>query len=378
MGPSSCGAAGASEVGAGRLLTAPGTVHLLTIATATARSIGVEPDDGADAVTRAIDAARQHPELPEAALHDLHAAHAAAHGAQYLRSTLELPSPADVLELDTAERVRLAQERADEGLAALAFHYGRYLLIASSQPGGLPITLQGLWNAELPGPGRARTRSTSTPRWPTGRPRRRTSPSATSRCSRSRGGWPRRPVRPSRASSTAQTAGWRTTIRMPGPSPRRSGPAAGTLPGRTGRWAACGWPCTCGITTRSGSTPRISATRRGRCWRPPPGSPCRGSASRASTASTAPATSPENHYLDDGGGRGRSRLHDDGRRALPWARRGLPWRGARCSASVPPGWKRSRRARGRCPIRRCRSAATSSNGTASDRMPSPSTGMSRT
>ncbi len=40
----------------------------------------------------------------------------------------------------------------DPSLAALAFHYGRYLLIASSQPGGLPITLQGLWNAELPGP----------------------------------------------------------------------------------------------------------------------------------------------------------------------------------------------------------------------------------
>jgi alpha-L-fucosidase 2 len=50
------------------------------------------------------------------------------------------------------ERVRRAQERDDPALAALTFHYGRYLLIASSQPGGLPVTLQGLWNAELPGP----------------------------------------------------------------------------------------------------------------------------------------------------------------------------------------------------------------------------------
>src|SRR5207248_2048879 len=34
----------------------------------------------------------------------------------------------------------------DPALAALLFDYGRYLLIASSRPGGLPATLQGLWN----------------------------------------------------------------------------------------------------------------------------------------------------------------------------------------------------------------------------------------
>ena len=58
----------------------------------------------------------------------------------------------DAAEVDTDERVLRAQERPDAGLAALAFHYGRYLLMASSQPGGRPLTLQGLWNAELPGP----------------------------------------------------------------------------------------------------------------------------------------------------------------------------------------------------------------------------------
>ncbi|KZM37151.1 glycosyl hydrolase family 95 catalytic domain-containing protein [Oerskovia enterophila] len=41
---------------------------------------------------------------------------------------------------------------ADPALAALAFHHGRYLLISSSRPGGLPATLQGLWNDELPAP----------------------------------------------------------------------------------------------------------------------------------------------------------------------------------------------------------------------------------
>ncbi len=37
-------------------------------------------------------------------------------------------------------------------LAALAFQYGRYLLISSSQPGGQPANLQGLWNDKLLAP----------------------------------------------------------------------------------------------------------------------------------------------------------------------------------------------------------------------------------
>ncbi len=40
----------------------------------------------------------------------------------------------------------------DPSLAALLFHYGRYLLISSSRPGTLPANLQGLWNDELPPP----------------------------------------------------------------------------------------------------------------------------------------------------------------------------------------------------------------------------------
>ena len=34
----------------------------------------------------------------------------------------------------------------DPELEALFFQYGRYLLISSSRPGGLPANLQGLWN----------------------------------------------------------------------------------------------------------------------------------------------------------------------------------------------------------------------------------------
>jgi alpha-L-fucosidase 2 len=37
----------------------------------------------------------------------------------------------------------------DAGLVPYLFHFGRYLLISSSRPGGLPATLQGLWNDSM-------------------------------------------------------------------------------------------------------------------------------------------------------------------------------------------------------------------------------------
>jgi alpha-L-fucosidase 2 len=55
----------------------------------------------------------------------------------------------------TDERLRRVKESgvsADPGLAALYFQYGRYLLIASSRPGGQPANLQGLWNDLLDPP----------------------------------------------------------------------------------------------------------------------------------------------------------------------------------------------------------------------------------
>lgn len=42
--------------------------------------------------------------------------------------------------------------KADLGLAALYFQYGRYLLMSSSAPGGLPANLQGLWNDSIKPP----------------------------------------------------------------------------------------------------------------------------------------------------------------------------------------------------------------------------------
>nr|AEP84398.1 glycoside hydrolase family protein [bacterium enrichment culture clone g13] len=46
----------------------------------------------------------------------------------------------------TDQRIALFSGRHDPELASLYFQFGRYLLISSSQPGGQPANLQGLWN----------------------------------------------------------------------------------------------------------------------------------------------------------------------------------------------------------------------------------------
>ena len=48
-------------------------------------------------------------------------------------------------DLPLPKRLVAAQSIPDPALAALLFQYGRYLLISSSRPGGLPANLQGLW-----------------------------------------------------------------------------------------------------------------------------------------------------------------------------------------------------------------------------------------
>ncbi|MCO8269387.1 glycoside hydrolase family 95 protein [Actinoplanes sp. TRM 88003] len=54
--------------------------------------------------------------------------HVEAYGKKFARTTLELPAHPE---------------------AALLFHYGRYLALSSSAAGGLPSTLQGLWNDQM-------------------------------------------------------------------------------------------------------------------------------------------------------------------------------------------------------------------------------------
>jgi len=78
----------------------------------------------------------------------LRAAHVADYQQLFNRVHLNLGPAKD----DRATDERLAAYQKDAGdpaLDALFFQYGRYLLIGSSRPGGLPANLQGIWNTNL-------------------------------------------------------------------------------------------------------------------------------------------------------------------------------------------------------------------------------------
>lgn len=103
--------------------------------------------DGASRLVLAVSAVRE-PELPAGASYEtLREAHIRDYRALFDRVELWLgPQKA----MPTDRRLAALREGGeDPGLYALYFQYGRYLLIASSRPGGLPANLQGIWCWEL-------------------------------------------------------------------------------------------------------------------------------------------------------------------------------------------------------------------------------------
>ena len=77
--------------------------------------------------------------------------HVKAYAPQYERVRLELPS-GDNAALRTDDRLDAFYGSDDMGMVSLLFNYGRYLLISSSQPGGQPANLQGIWNNSVDAP----------------------------------------------------------------------------------------------------------------------------------------------------------------------------------------------------------------------------------
>jgi alpha-L-fucosidase 2 len=73
------------------------------------------------------------------------AAHFADHQRLFRRVSLELGGT-DAAAQPTDERIRAFAAKGDPQLIALLFQFGRYLMIASSRPGGQPANLQGIWN----------------------------------------------------------------------------------------------------------------------------------------------------------------------------------------------------------------------------------------
>jgi len=55
----------------------------------------------------------------------------------------------DAARMPTNERLKNFASGNDPQLVTLYFQYGRYLLISSSQPGGQPANLQGIWNNKM-------------------------------------------------------------------------------------------------------------------------------------------------------------------------------------------------------------------------------------
>jgi alpha-L-fucosidase 2 len=78
-------------------------------------------------------------------------AHIADYQKYFERVSLELnPLNAADSQKPTPERIKIARAGpGDPSLAALYFNFGRYLLISSSRPRGLPANLQGIWAEEI-------------------------------------------------------------------------------------------------------------------------------------------------------------------------------------------------------------------------------------
>ncbi len=110
---------------------------MLAAATSYAGSGGTDADP-AERTRNALIAARKHPDA------DLFSRHHDAHRKLFRRVAIDLGGAGS--DRATDQRVRRNPASPNPALAALYFHYGRYLLIASSPPGGQPANLQGKWN----------------------------------------------------------------------------------------------------------------------------------------------------------------------------------------------------------------------------------------
>ena len=85
--------------------------------------------------------------------------HVQKYQAQYNRVSLTLPK-SDATSLETDKRLEafansqfsIPNSQLDLDMVSLMMQYGRYLLISSSQPGGQPANLQGVWNDKMNAP----------------------------------------------------------------------------------------------------------------------------------------------------------------------------------------------------------------------------------
>lgn len=78
----------------------------------------------------------------------LRTAHITAYQKLFNRVKIDL-GKTNLVKLPTDERLRNFRNTNDPQMVALYYQFGRYLLISSSQPGGQPANLQGIWNHRI-------------------------------------------------------------------------------------------------------------------------------------------------------------------------------------------------------------------------------------
>lgn len=71
--------------------------------------------------------------------------HSDIYGKQFKRFKLDLGNVPEAMKLTTTQRIIDFQKNHDPALVTLLTQFGRYLSICSSQPGGQPANLQGIW-----------------------------------------------------------------------------------------------------------------------------------------------------------------------------------------------------------------------------------------
>jgi len=116
-------------------------IVIITAATDYQGFAGRRTSDPIEASKKDLDAVASKP------YHTLIEAHIRDYQQYFNRVRLDLgPESPQALSLTTPARLKAFSAGAnDPGLAALYFQFGRYLLISSSRPGGLPANLQGIW-----------------------------------------------------------------------------------------------------------------------------------------------------------------------------------------------------------------------------------------
>ena len=125
--------------------------HSITVLVAAAAGYaGWDTEPGRDVVPLVARCASTLAQAAEVPYGELLARHFGDYDPLFSASTLVLPEEPVLAGLPTDARLdRVRDGRVDLGLVALAYAYGRYLLIASSRAGTQPANLQGIWNEHV-------------------------------------------------------------------------------------------------------------------------------------------------------------------------------------------------------------------------------------